>query len=481
MKTWIRNILVAAAVLLTALSLSACGTKTVDLNKYVKIETSGYNGAGTATVSFDEEKFAKDHDKHIKLSKEMSYLAQYVNVSPAVGMMKDCVSGRLDQTSGLSNGDKITFRWTCSDGMAKQHYGVNLKYSDITYKVKGLDKIKTFDPFDSVTVSFNGLDSYGTADITVDYSKPETQYLRYTTDQDYELHNGDAVTVRAELTCDPDFFASKFGKMMKNTEKEYKVSGLTKVDTFDPFAYITVEFTGTEPAGEMNYNADLSHPEIQYLRFDADRTSGLSNGEEVRISVSVSGDPETFIAKFGKLPKENEKTYSVYGLSSLVTNSSEIDEACLSTMKQQAEDVLRARFANDYDDYEHLTSLEYAGMTFRMRKDWDAYALRPGSDVNVCALVYKVGVHCDEKHTGWFDDHDAFDIEYYSPVVFTYITKDANGNCSVDLMDYRTLNEGIYSEGETNYFGNAFKTTDDLTENLLTRYRDSYYTESTLT
>ena len=48
-------------------------------------------------------------------------------------------------------------------------------------------------------------------------------------------------------------------------------------------------------------------------------------------------------------------------------------------------------------------------------------------------------------------------------------------------MDYRTLNEGIYSEGETNYFGNAFKTTDDLTENLLTRYRDSYYTESTLT
>ena len=105
MKTWIRNILVAAAVLLTALSLSACGTKTVDLNKYVKIETSGYNGAGTATVSFDEEKFAKDHDKHIKLSKEMSYLAQYVNVSPAVGMMKDCVSGRLDQTSGLSNGD----------------------------------------------------------------------------------------------------------------------------------------------------------------------------------------------------------------------------------------------------------------------------------------------------------------------------------------------------------------------------------------
>lgn len=392
MKTWIRNILVAAAVLLTALSLSACGTKTVDLNKYVKIETSGYNGAGTATVSFDEEKIAKDHDKHIKLSKEMSYLAQYVNVSPAVGMMKDCVSGRLDQTSGLSNGDKITFRWTCSDGMAKQHYGVNLKYSDITVKVKGLDKVETFDPFD----------------------------------------------------------------------------------------FITVEFTGTEPAGEMNYNADLSHPEVQYLRFEADKTSGLSNGEKITVSVSVNGDPETFMAKFGKLPKDNEKVYTVSGLSKVVSSSSEIDETCLSAMKQQAEDVFRATYAKGSDVYTHLTSLEYVGMTFRMRKSWDAGTLYPGSDINVCGLVYKVGVHCDEKHTGWFDDHDAFDIEFYSPVLFTYLTKDENGNCSVDLMDYRTTDHSFATEGETNYFFNAYRTTDELIENLLTCYRDNYYTESAI-
>jgi hypothetical protein len=480
MKTWVRNILMVMAVILTALSLCACGTKTVDLNKYIKIETNGVNGTGTATVTFDQVKFAKDHDRHIKLSKEMSYLAQYANVSPAVGMYKDCVSGRLNRTSGLSNGDKITFSWNCSDAMAKQLYGVNLKYSDITYKVKNLGKIKTFDPFDFVTVSFSGPDSYGQVNIDIDRSNPETQYLRYTMDETEGLHNGDTITLRVEITCDPDEFASIFGETPKKTEREYKATGLTKVETFDPFAFITVEFTGTEPAGEMNYNADLTHPEIQYLRFDADKNNGLSNGETITISVSVNGDPESFISKFGKLPKDNEKVYTVSGLSKVVSSSSEIDEACLGAMKQQAEDVLRAKCASEFDEYEHLTSLEYVGMTFRMKKAWDPYELRPGSNINVCGLVYKVGVHCDDKHTGWFDDHDAFDIEYYSPVLFTYITKDENGNCSVDLMDYSTANYGFYTEGETNYFNNAFRTTDDLIESLLTCYRDSYYTESAI-
>ena len=391
MKTWIRNILMVTFVMMMALSLCACGTKTIDLNKYVKIETGGYDGGGTATATFDQEKFAKDHDRDIKLSKEMSTLALYANVSPAVGMMKDCVSGQLSQTAGLSNGDKITFSWNCNDAMAKQLYGVSLKYSDISYKVKDLEK----------------------------------------------------------------------------------------VDTFDPFALITVEFTGTEPAGEMIYNADLSHPEVQYLHFDADKSSGLSNGEEVTIAVSVNGDPETFLAKFGKLPKESEKVYTVSGLSKLVSSSAEIDEACLGAMKQQAEDVFRAYAAERWSDIAILTSCEYAGNYFLMVKDWNASNLKWGSSINRCGIVLKATCHIALDRNPIIKSPVPYDDEFYYVVYFENITKDSQGVCNVNLSNYRTIYHSIYDDHSYG-FDSSFWTIADLEKDCINSNLANYYTENNL-
>ena len=64
---YIIGLLVGAMGLLTG-----CGSTTVQLNKYVKIEASGYESMGTASYSFDYDAFEKDYSGKIKLNSKSS-------------------------------------------------------------------------------------------------------------------------------------------------------------------------------------------------------------------------------------------------------------------------------------------------------------------------------------------------------------------------------------------------------------------------
>jgi hypothetical protein len=226
----------------------------------------------------------------------------------------------------------------------------------------------------------------------------------------------------------------------------------------------------------MNYNADLSHPEVQYLRFEADKTSGLSNGEKITVSVSVNGDPETFMAKFGKLPKDNEKVYTVSGLSKVVSSSSEIDETCLSAMKQQAEDVFRS-YASKWCDLASLTSCEYAGNYFLMSKNWNADSLYWGRTVNRCGIVLKATCHLAENLDSWSNPHDAYDDVIYYVVYFDNIISNGQNGCSVDLNNYKTVEHKIYDDNNY-YFSGCFWNLNDLENNCITSNLADYYSEN---
>ena len=52
-------------------TLTGCGTKTIDLNKYISVDVDGYDSFGKASATFDYDAFRKDYSDKIKLVKKI--------------------------------------------------------------------------------------------------------------------------------------------------------------------------------------------------------------------------------------------------------------------------------------------------------------------------------------------------------------------------------------------------------------------------
>ncbi len=142
--------------------------------------------------------------------------------------VSEYVSGNLNQTSGLSNGDEVSYSWNCLDDAAKNNLKVNLKHSKKTFKVSDLTEAETFDPFEDLLVEFSGISPYGIATVKNNSKLAAAESLGFTISQDEELKNGDKVTVSisdqygdAAENC-----LSEYGMLPSPMEKEYTVSGL---------------------------------------------------------------------------------------------------------------------------------------------------------------------------------------------------------------------------------------------------------------
>ena len=148
MKAKLRFFLVCTTLIIISFVITACGTSTVDLNKYISFNEEGYDGNGTITVAFDTDTFIQDYQGKIKLSKE--YQQGYetfedfgfeLSQSDIAGMLyEECIAYQIDFDSQLSNGDIVTLQWNNDIENALQNYNVKFKCSPLTYKVHCLQK-----------------------------------------------------------------------------------------------------------------------------------------------------------------------------------------------------------------------------------------------------------------------------------------------------------------------------------------------------
>jgi len=249
--------IVAAVVFILVLGAALANRKTtINLNKYMAISFDGYDTMGKAKCEFDADKFEKDYGKKLKIHKEAvrNWLKEkvseedlndfegllgrsveyyYSSFTPGSGteLIKGIVSGTIDPRENLSNGDMVTFSWNISDedlAFVEACCNCRLKISDITQKVDGLEKVKTFDPFDGAGISFSGIAPDGQLNEIKPGSDAACQVLRYRTDKTRALSNGDTVTVTVTYNGgDPtDYCVGKYGKIPAQTSKEFKVGGL---------------------------------------------------------------------------------------------------------------------------------------------------------------------------------------------------------------------------------------------------------------
>lgn len=235
-----------AAVVVVGGVLIATHKPTVNLNKYITLSAEGYNSIGTLDVEFDTDKLEKDYGKKIakNFQKAMkNHEEDTYGLSNLAGSLYEggetslfvtyCADGSADKTRNLSNGDVVTYTW---DGVneqtkkeAEELFGVKIKCSDVTYKVSGLTAVNTFDAFDGVEVEFDCISPDGSATVNTLPTAEAAEGLYYTLDEQYNLANGDTVTVTVHSNRD-DFSdcIEKYGAIPAATEKTYTVEGLNE-------------------------------------------------------------------------------------------------------------------------------------------------------------------------------------------------------------------------------------------------------------
>lgn len=217
------GIIAGAAVLIAVICVIAGRASTVNLNQYLTIETTGYDGYGTAKVSIDWDSIEKKYGSKMSykpLAKE-KFGSLLDHVTP-VEFSRDFIHVRLSETSGLSNGDKLEYTLEVEESLT-DYLKCKIKAKDGTYKVSDLQKLGQFDAFKDLQVSFEGIAPNG--QIRYEYAGTDLSTQDFSCTDRYGLSNGDTVTVSLNVT-DAKYYAQKYGMIPEKMEQEYTVSGL---------------------------------------------------------------------------------------------------------------------------------------------------------------------------------------------------------------------------------------------------------------
>lgn len=212
------------------LLLTACGTTTIKLNDYISIEVNGYDSVGTASYIFDYDAFLEDYGSTIEINSnnngELTSYGLSLGETPAELLLEMCIGGDVDVSSGISNGDVVTYIWDCDDSMAEAYFNCKLKYSDISYEVSNLEEIGTFNPFDNIDIEFTGISPDASIFVNDNSGLAEMQHISFSADKDSGLSNGDTITITANIDGDVESFANEFGVIPEPIEQTYTVEGL---------------------------------------------------------------------------------------------------------------------------------------------------------------------------------------------------------------------------------------------------------------
>jgi hypothetical protein len=294
-------------VIISIVAVIAFHKPTVNMNDYITINASGYNGYGKASYDFDSEKFIEENGKKFKISKRIKEatddnplveigLSLYgidvddKNDGAKLFFASTGLDGKLSETNGLSNGDTVVFSWDSSymtdeeiAAVAKE-MRVKVKYSDIEYTVENLREVPTFDSFDGVEVAFSGMEPNGKVVIA---NYPDNGLNYYIDGETEGLKNGDEVIIKIEYPYGVEEYINNYQKKAENETKSYTVEGLGKYLTSSsqiPEEYLEEMkaqandvILGTTNGWVEGYSLDINYIGNYFLSAK-ENTSDIQNG-----------------------------------------------------------------------------------------------------------------------------------------------------------------------------------------------------------
>ena len=475
-------VIAAAIVLVLAviLGLTGTGITEIDLAKYTNVRFSGYNGAGTALIEFDNNALLSDVAAAMarkgkvrrSIAKEAApdtiqgLMNEYWEDGAKIALAADGCSYTLDRAGNLSNGDTVTVSYRYDNEQAKK-FGFRFKGENTNFTVGDLSEVDRFDAFAGMDISISGPDGFGEAVISKTGTEELYSRLQFTADRDHGLHNGDSVTVTlTTMDGGQDFseFGRTYGKVPAETSKTYNVSGLTEVPTFDAFAGLSLTVIGAEPFGYIY----LENTEYNDIWFEADRYDGLSNGDTVTIR-AVPGYPESFNAEYaeiyGQVPETDEKVVEIQGLSSYVSSLAEIPEEFMTELKAEAQDRLYKYAATEWNaDYDRMNGAVCKAVYLLTAKDnavsWNR---------NQLFLIYEVSAAAG-------NGEESRDIPFYTYLRVQDIQKAEDGSCTADL-ELADMPETGFDTGFHGHYYKGYESLDQLVGSMITSQEEMYNIE----
>lgn len=379
-----RNVILTAAaaaallILITVIAVISAMPKKVYVDKYFDIVYTGCDGYATPSVKWNDDALKKIDKKIFSRKvkpKDDFGLGDLWNSFQENLSLKDCVSVSLDRENAyLKNGDKITVSVKPGFTDFEKLYKIKLAVRHSTVKVSGLKEAVEFNPFEGVSVVFDGYTGFGKVTVNVpsspvaigdsgfsaEYSarndgfgimisdptgeNSSSYYLRCTLDRAHNLSNGDVITATMQ---DAENLIPLMGISLSATEKKATVSGLSDMLSYDPSNEVSAVFSGFSGYGEaeiklpgdktlgsyiIKTEADVSASrlrlytvlcdangnELRRLHYDADKTKYFANSD----TVSVSTPPETRLRRTTELLLRKPLRSRYRGLKSLSIRNS---------------------------------------------------------------------------------------------------------------------------------------------------------------
>lgn len=322
--------------------------------------------------------------------------------------------------------------------------------------------INKVDLFEYLTVEFDGYDGFGhystktdTAGLT-NAGFPEGSVFFTQPEQMGGLSNGDTVEFSVQIRRDQ---ITKKWATPEQTVKQYTVTGLKDLQEVDLFSQAVVTFSGMEGSGTISATMPEDSPLKKAVTFDFSRSEGLSQGDKVTVTVSISDD---VMAEQGICPAETEKVYTVPELGRLLVDISLLDsETFQDVIAAGKAKIMEGTEDSSYTFYQrigqsYLFSTYYSITSVNAEK---AYLINKG-DSNTLYLVY--------KFTGEYGNNadSAKPVTAYDVVAADNVfTNNAGDILLTEDIEYVTAyKEENYDDIYGKYIQNAISAGHDVTE-----------------
>lgn len=494
----------------------------IDLDKYVVIETEGYDGYGTARAHIDWEQVESKYGKKLKYRKKAKKeYGNLLTLLTPMDCMDEAIEVKLENDRELTNGDEISYSFKIDEEL-EEVVTCKLKYKDKSkHKVEGLTEIGRFDPFEELEVEFTGTAPEGRVDY--EYSGDFVSTYSFNCDKSSGLRNGDVVTISLDAG-DMSYYAKNFGKIPVTTSKEYTVSGLeeyvsqyadltpefieeVKKEAEDTFLAYTAgsngrnyTFSDFEYAGYifdaikdtdtyfrsynylyLVYKSTVTNEEKEYepktLYFSLFFSDILKSDEGITYGEKgdllgytyfdswngISAHENLFdlyqdVTNSESFTSESGDGLEVFEGYKLVESLSDVSDSARSKLYEDAKKTIEAYIADDYTDGV-VSNLKTEGEYLLIAKEES----RDFEDNNCIMIVYSATVSSSGGH---YDDT----VIYY-PVKLCGLAKLSNG----DLV-YK-LNDGIYGQtsmGDSWYYTKGYDDGEEMYSSIITAHRDSF-------
>ena len=415
----------------------------VDPFDYFTLQFSGYSGAGQAEWS------VKDSAPDAVWSLSFS----------------------LDKSKDLSNGETIHVNAKPSwwDADTEMYYlrrqGILFTVFEKDYTVEELEEPTKVDPFDYLELNFSGVSGYAAVSWSWKENAPAVLYeLEVSFSRKDGLSNGDEMTatVSRSWTSDLEYFClSSYGAILNETEHVYILSGIEEARELDVFDYITVSFEGISGSGKASYavNKENEYADLlDSLSYSLSERNNLSLGSEIRLTVSRSWDDveEYCMKKFGIRLKATEKSYTVDGLSHYLSDIADLSEETLKTMKENAENGLKAYVARSWSKPDTYLGMKYVG-SYVLASKKAQY-----SNNSYLYLIFLVSAQ-DMKTKETFT--------YYYYTLYTDLVIGADGSFLSDADSFKTVSKSF---SRSAYYYNGYADLDKLYSECVTARIDNY-------